>query len=132
MPLGNGSLCFSGEHAVLVTDPPFGGRTEPLVETFNTIRKRYKKLSNNLHDLPVFWIFPYFMEPQIINSLPEFHMSDYKVQYDNHPLFHNEPKGRKQGSPVRIFTNVDLGLVAFHNKFFLLNVFLQSNSSASS
>lgn len=124
MLLGNGLFYFSGKHTVLVTDPPFGGRTEPLVQTFNSIRKQYRKFSKNQHDLPVFWIFPYFMEPQIINSLPDFHMSDYKVQYDNHPLFHNEPKGRKQGSPVRIFTNVDLWLVTFYYERILFDFFL--------
>ncbi|ERL95119.1 rRNA N6-adenosine-methyltransferase ZCCHC4 isoform X1 [Dendroctonus ponderosae] len=95
-----------GENTVLVTDPPFGGRTEPLAQTFSTINNKYKSLTKGNGELPMFWIFPYFMEPQIQNSLPEFQMVDYKVEYDNHPLFHNGSKGRKQGSPVRIFTNI--------------------------
>lgn len=89
------------DNVVLITDPPFGGRIEPLAQTFTTIRKQWKK-----GDLSMFWIFPYFMEPQIKNSLPNFSMLDYKVEYDNHPLFQSGPKGRKYGSPVRIFTNV--------------------------
>ncbi|XP_066139942.1 rRNA N6-adenosine-methyltransferase ZCCHC4 [Euwallacea fornicatus] len=96
-----------GEQTVLVTDPPFGGRTEPLIQTFNSINRQYKNLTNTENNLPIFWIFPYFMEPQIVNLRPDFKMLDYKVQYDNHALFHNGSKGRKQGSPVRIFTNLN-------------------------
>lgn len=47
------------------------------------------------------------MESQLHNYMPDLQMLDYKVEYDNHPLFQNGPKGRKQGSPVRIFTNVN-------------------------
>lgn len=86
-------------------DPPFGGRVEPLAETVNAIMRHYGKF--NKGKLSVFWVFPYFMEPHIVNSLPDFVMLDYKVDYDNHPLFTQDEKGRKFGSPVRIFTNVD-------------------------
>lgn len=92
---------------VLVTDPPFGGRVELLTQTVKNISSLYKTLNNKNKELPVMWIFPYFMEPQIHNSLPEYSMLDYKVDYDNHPLFQDGPKGRKLGSPVRIFTNID-------------------------
>lgn len=92
---------------MLVTDPPFGGRTEPISVTLNSINELYKTLNKTEKDLPIFWIFPYFMEPQIVNHLPNFHMLDYKVEYENHSLFQTGPKGRKKGSPVRIFTNVD-------------------------
>lgn len=92
----------------LLMDPPFGGRVEPLAQTVKTIESQYQDLNSICGTLPVFWVFPYFMEPQIRNSLPQFEMMDYKVEYDNHPLFRKGPKGRKQGSPVRIFTNVDL------------------------
>ncbi|KAL1494394.1 hypothetical protein ABEB36_009999 [Hypothenemus hampei] len=99
-----------GKDTVLVTDPPFGGRSEPLIYTFSHISNQYKRLAHN--ELPIFWIFPYFMEPQIVNFSQNFQMLDYKVQYDNHPLFHNGITGRKQGSPVRIFTNVSLSQIA--------------------
>ncbi|XP_060521921.1 rRNA N6-adenosine-methyltransferase ZCCHC4 [Cylas formicarius] len=100
-----------GNKTVLITDPPFGGRVEPLAFTVKKINRQYKKLTGATSDLPVFWVFPYFMEPQIINSLPNYRMLDYKVEYDNHPLFQNGPKGRKQGSPVRIFTNLDPSII---------------------
>jgi hypothetical protein len=37
--------------------------------------------------IAVLWIFPYFMEPQVLASCPDFTMLDYKVDYDNHSLF---------------------------------------------
>ncbi|XP_023024649.1 rRNA N(6)-adenosine-methyltransferase ZCCHC4 [Leptinotarsa decemlineata] len=100
-----------GKDMVLVTDPPFGGRTELLATTFTSVNQQYKNLNNIETDLPMFWIYPYFMEPQILNFMPNFSMLDFKVEYDNHPLFQKGPKGRKQGSPVRIFTNVQPSLV---------------------
>ncbi|CAH0564076.1 unnamed protein product [Brassicogethes aeneus] len=101
----------SDENLILITDPPFGGRVEPLAQTFDAINKKYKTINNLKKDLPIIWAFPYFMEPQIKNSLQNFQMSDYKVEYDNHPLFQDGSKGRKHGSPVRIFTNIDLKLI---------------------
>ncbi|XP_064213339.1 rRNA N6-adenosine-methyltransferase ZCCHC4 [Tribolium castaneum] len=91
---------------VLILDPPFGGRVEPLAHTIKQISEKYNQL-NEKTKLSVFWVFPYFMEPQILNSLPDYSMLDYKVDYDNHPLFQDGAKARKFGSPVRIFTNVD-------------------------
>ncbi|RZB94444.1 zinc finger CCHC domain-containing protein 4 [Asbolus verrucosus] len=97
----------SSNDIALILDPPFGGRVEPLAHTIHTISEKYRKLNNTQAELPVFWVFPYFMEPQILNSLPDFAMLDYKVDYDNHPLFQDGIKARKFGSPVRIFTNVN-------------------------
>lgn len=66
------------------------------------------------------------MEPQVLRELPDFAMMDYKVNYLNHKQFQEGinvaafevinflsnrvvgEKGRKQGSPVRVFTNVAL------------------------
>ncbi|KAJ8932230.1 hypothetical protein NQ314_014823 [Rhamnusium bicolor] len=103
--------CNRAEGMVLIIDPPFGGRVEPLAFTLNKLNHQYKSLNKLKKDLPIFWIFPYFMEPQILNSLSNFRMLDYKVEYDNHLLFQDGPKGRKQGSPVRIFTNVNPSLI---------------------
>ncbi|XP_060596629.1 rRNA N6-adenosine-methyltransferase ZCCHC4-like [Ruditapes philippinarum] len=55
--------------------------------------------------MPVFWFFPYFMEQRVVTPTSGYTMLDYKVDYDNHALFKGE-KGRKKGSPVRIFTNL--------------------------
>lgn len=98
---------FSGDDIVIVTDPPFGGRTEPIAYTLRKISKIYQKLNKRNDTIPAFWIFPYFMEQHIKFSDSNFVMLDYKVEYENHNAFNNGPKGRKQGSPVRIFTTVN-------------------------
>ncbi|KAJ1525178.1 hypothetical protein ONE63_010010 [Megalurothrips usitatus] len=93
----------------LVTDPPFGGRVEPLAYTFQRIDGFHKELHPNRENpLSLMWIFPYFMEPMILDSCSGMSMLDYKVDYDNHPLFQQGQRGRKYGSPVRIFTNIPL------------------------
>ncbi|KAI5747271.1 hypothetical protein M8J77_012950 [Diaphorina citri] len=52
-------------------------------------------------------ISPYFREKEILNVFPMYHMTDYKVNYANHKQFQAGKGGRKQGSPVRIFTSLD-------------------------
>ncbi|XP_041360423.1 rRNA N6-adenosine-methyltransferase ZCCHC4-like [Gigantopelta aegis] len=86
---------------VILIDPPFGGMVEALG---NTLRMLMKQCKHGDSSVPVFWFFPYFMEKRITESVPEFSMLDYKVDYDNHALF--KDKGGKKGSPVRIFTNL--------------------------
>lgn len=101
----------ANENACLVTDPPFGCRTEPLAHTIQTIADEYKRVNDFLNILPVFWIFPYYMESYVRCVQPQMEMVDYKVNYTNHDTYHDGDKGRKQGSPVRIFTNVPLNVV---------------------
>ncbi|XP_044731052.1 rRNA N6-adenosine-methyltransferase ZCCHC4, partial [Chrysoperla carnea] len=96
----------NGNGIAIVTDPPFGGRIEALSDGIQKITIKYKTFNKISKDLPILWIFPYFMEPHILNSFPTFSMLDYKVDYDNHSLFTEKPSGRKNGSPVRIFTNI--------------------------
>lgn len=98
---------FRGNNFLIIIDPPFGGRVELLSETLKKINNLYQTVNKRSNSLEIMWIFPYFMEPQILNSLPNFHMLDYKVDYENHPLFQDGLKGRKHGSPVRIFTNIN-------------------------
>jgi len=96
---------------VFVTDPPFGGLVESITETLkrlwniNLVENIKDKTCPLQHEMDTLWFFPYFMESKIIECLPSFTMMDYKVSYQNHPLF-NEAKGGKRGSPVRIFTNI--------------------------
>ncbi|XP_053560057.1 rRNA N6-adenosine-methyltransferase ZCCHC4 [Bombina bombina] len=96
-----------GEGVLLVTDPPFGGLVEPLAFSFKRLREMWKTSSNTESgkELPMFWIFPYFFEPRIVQCFPEFSMLDYQVDYDNHTLYKHKKAGRKQ-SPVRIFTDI--------------------------
>ncbi|XP_054766618.2 rRNA N6-adenosine-methyltransferase ZCCHC4-like [Lytechinus pictus] len=97
-----------GEGVVMVTDPPFGGMVDALASGVRWIMEMWR--SNVTHvgrALPVMWIFPYFLEHRIKESIEGLKMLDYKVDYDNHPLFKGGPDGKKKGSPVRIFTNLD-------------------------
>lgn len=95
------------KRVAMVIDPPFGGMVEALASSISKIEKMWQKVSGFTSEkhLPAFWFFPYFMEKRIIESCPSFSMLDYKVEYDNHVLFSGKT-GRKQGSAVRIFTNV--------------------------
>lgn len=92
---------------VIITDPPFGGRTEPIALTLRQISEQSQILNRRIDRIPVFWIYPYFMEPHICHADSQFVMLDYEVEYDNHEVFSKGKKGRKLGSPVRIFTTVD-------------------------
>lgn len=99
------------EKCCLVTDPPFGCRTEPLAYTIQSLTTEYKQINGHLSLLPVFWIFPYYMENYVRGEMPQMEMMDYKINYTNHDTYHDGQKGRKQGSPVRIFTNASLHLI---------------------
>lgn len=112
-----------GKHTYLICDPPFGSRVEPISWTIKKISEFHKKWNNieNESDcLKIMFIFPYFMEsimkqksnpPGISGGLKDLNMTDYKVAYDNHPLFLNDSNGTKLPSPIRIFTNIPLNLV---------------------
>ncbi|KAL7298819.1 hypothetical protein TKK_0008559 [Trichogramma kaykai] len=113
-----------GKNTFIVCDPPFGGRLEPMSQTMKTIRDLHKKLNNIVNEedeIKVFFILPYYMEgimkqksnPQDVEGgLSDLKMSDYKVEYDNHPLFvAKDEEKKKQGSQVRIFTNVPQNLL---------------------
>lgn len=94
----------------LFVDPPFGCRTELLVQTLKTIQWQFYKYHKTV--LPVILIFPYFMETYVKNDMPELKMMDFKVNYTNHKIY--QEGGRKQfGSPVRIFTNIIPNLMSF-------------------
>lgn len=112
-----------GKDTYLICDPPFGGRVEPMSYTIKTICDLYKKLNNINSDdfsLKIMFIFPYFMEhilreksnpPSVAGGLKDLKMSDYKVDYENHLLFISGEQDKKQGSLVRIFTNIPLKLL---------------------
>lgn len=95
----------------LVTDPPFGCRTEILADTIKVIDRKYRQINGHRKILPIFWIFPYFMEFYIKNCMPEMEMIDYRINYTNHDTFHCNQKGRKHGSPVRMFVNFPTNLI---------------------
>uniref|UniRef100_A0A1B6DAI4 CTCHY-type domain-containing protein n=1 Tax=Clastoptera arizonana TaxID=38151 RepID=A0A1B6DAI4_9HEMI len=96
---------LSSGKIALLTDPPFGGRVEPLAYTIHKLIQMCKHCSDA--DVLVFWIFPYFMEPKVLSVCPSFTMLDYKVGYENHKDFKNNKKSSKNGSPIRIFSNIE-------------------------
>ncbi|XP_076345837.1 rRNA N(6)-adenosine-methyltransferase ZCCHC4 isoform X1 [Tachypleus tridentatus] len=103
-------LLKDDENSLLVMlDPPFGGLVDVISHTLKKIFNTWRNgRCDTSADLPFFWFFPYFNEARIQQCLPSLNMLDYKVNYDNHRLFNGSVKGRKQGSPVRIFTNIKL------------------------
>jgi hypothetical protein len=96
----------------IFTDPPFGIRTELITQTIKSISSLYASI-NNTKLLPVFMIFPYFNEQHVRNEMPEMEMLDFQVTYMNHNAFSLNYNGRKEGSPVRIFTNIDSKLIKY-------------------
>lgn len=101
---GDGSDVSNGKCCIF-TDPPFGCRTEPLAYTLRTLCQTYRQLNCSHDILPIFWVYPYFMESYIVSVMPSMEMLDYKVNYTNHDTYHSGEHGRKYGSPVRLFTN---------------------------
>lgn len=94
------------EKTILVTDPPFAARTELLAHTLHLIGHLYRKINGLNQILSMMWIFPYYMESYVKLSMPEMEMFDYKINYTNHKNYHSRSNGRKQLSPVRIFSNI--------------------------
>uniref|UniRef100_H3CLE3 rRNA N(6)-adenosine-methyltransferase ZCCHC4 n=1 Tax=Tetraodon nigroviridis TaxID=99883 RepID=H3CLE3_TETNG len=97
-----------GRRAVVVADPPFGGLVKPLANTFSLLSHMWRQAQNagmTGPNVPLVWIFPYFLEPRIQECLPSLTMLDYQVEYDNHPLYKRGETARTR-SPVRIFTNI--------------------------
>lgn len=100
-----------GDQCCVFTDPPFGCRSELLAQTIQILASRYRLLNHFHRLLPTFWIFPYFMETYVKASMSEMEMLDFKINYTNHETYHQGENGRKQGSPVRMFTNVPLAFI---------------------
>lgn len=101
----------NNDKCCIFTDPPFGCRTEPLIATLQALSQNYRRINQSFSILPIFWVFPYFMEMYITSQMPEMEMLDYKVNYTNHDTYHSGTDGRKQGSPVRLFANVPNHLI---------------------
>ncbi|XP_072109042.1 rRNA N6-adenosine-methyltransferase ZCCHC4 isoform X5 [Mobula birostris] len=72
-------LCQDNEESVIMmTDPPFGGLVEALAHSFKKIVAMWKTSQTKDDELPIFWIFPYFFEPRILQCFPSFSMLDYQ------------------------------------------------------
>ena len=105
-------LAKAKESLLLVLDPPFGGKPELVGETLRRIECDWQEVHSNPElRVSVLLIYPYFMESKILSAMPSLKMVDYQVNYENHASFNASAKGRKQGSPVRVFTNIPLDKV---------------------
>ncbi|XP_017482916.1 PREDICTED: zinc finger CCHC domain-containing protein 4 [Rhagoletis zephyria] len=105
--------CAPEQKLLVLTDPPFGCRTELIAATLRHLTRLYNKINHLPHQpLPIFWIFPYYSEHYIQQEMPQLRMCDYKVNYTNHSSYTDiGDRSRKLGSPVRVFTNVPLELL---------------------
>lgn len=113
--LNNDSDVSARSNHCLFTDPPFAARTELLSETIRTISSTFHQIRPKI--LPVMWIFPYFNEHHIKKMMPEMEMLDFQVTYMNHRAYCDQYKGRKEGSPIRIFTNIDPKFIKYPSRF---------------
>merc|ERR1712029_478431 len=90
--------------------PPFGGKCDLIGRTLAYIKKEFR--AKGCQSVDFVWIFPYFMEPQIVQTQLGFKMSDYQVRYQREAKYKDGTgKGRSAGSPVRIFTTIPLTLI---------------------
>lgn len=113
----------NGKDLYIVCDPPFGGRSEPISQTIKSISDNHKKWNNieNINnELKIMFIFPYFMEsiikmksnPRgITGGISTLEMTDFKIEYENHPIFKEQSNLPKKTTPIRLFTNVKLNLI---------------------
>ncbi|KAH8254707.1 hypothetical protein KR032_011779 [Drosophila birchii] len=105
--------CSNSDHVLIVTDPPFGCRTELISHTLRSLRRLHNRI-NQLPSMPlsIFWIYPYYSANHIKQEMPEMEMCDYRINYTNHLRYTNVGRqSRFCGSPVRMFTNVPLRLL---------------------
>ena len=102
------------ESIILIVDPPFGGLIEAMAKTIEKISeiwRKTKQITDKSQMIPILLFFPYFNEKRITTTIPSLRMSDFMVDYRNHSKFHSNSSGRKFGSPVRIFTNIQLSSI---------------------
>jgi len=89
----------------VITDPPFGGKCELIGRTLGHLKKEFSEALR----VDFVWVFPYFMEPQILGTQLSLAMSDYQVRYQKGAKYKDGTgKGRSAGSPVRLFTSFKL------------------------
>ncbi|KRF79744.1 rRNA N6-adenosine-methyltransferase ZCCHC4 isoform X1 [Drosophila virilis] len=105
--------CNNNDRVLIVTDPPFGCRTELIAHTLRSLVRLHNRINClPATPLPIFWVYPYYMANYIKQDMPELQMCDYKLNYTNHSRYTNVGIARRSyGSPVRVFTNVPLELL---------------------
>lgn len=84
----------------IILDPPFGVLISVISHSLRTIWDCIGKVNT-------VWIFPMYFKKLIQQEMnTEFNMLHYKVNYTNHPRYHN--RKNLKSSPVRLFINTDL------------------------
>lgn len=101
---------ISCEKLLIILDPPFGAKTELISHSLDRVINQLEMFSISA-SASIVWVFPYFMERQILQSRNDLAMSDYKVTYSGHARFNGAESGRKLGSPVRVFTSIPLNIL---------------------
>jgi len=101
------NFLIESEKILLLIDPPFGAKTELISHSIDRTLGQVD-LFNMKAEVEVMWIFPYFMERQVMNSKVGLRMSDFRVTYREHKQYGEKEGGRNLGSPVRIFTSLPL------------------------
>ncbi|GBM78492.1 Zinc finger CCHC domain-containing protein 4 [Araneus ventricosus] len=100
----------NGEKVAILLDPPFGGLIDAICFTLQKLNRYWQKANDKSSEsVPIMWFFPYFLEPRIMQNMPDLVMMDYKVKYLNHKKFGGQ--AGSVGSPVRIFTNISASSV---------------------
>ena len=104
------------EDILVITDPPFGGKCELIGRTFSCIQEDIMQMRNMKCKVDLMWIFPYYMERQILFEIPSMKMSDFQVCYQGNGK-HGYKDGLEAGSvgcrKVNIIMRMHLYLYIF-------------------
>ena len=95
------NFLIGSEKILLLIDPPFGAKTELI---WHSLDRTLTMLDvfNFKAKASVMWIFPYFMERQVVAARRNMKMSDYRVTYRDHKQYGETGlAGLRLGSPVR-------------------------------
>ena len=95
------NFLIESEKILLLIDPPFGAKTELISHSLDRTLHMLD-MFNMKASASVIWIFPYFMERQVLGVRGNMRMSDYRVTYRDHKQYgETGVAGLRLGSPVR-------------------------------
>jgi len=101
------NFLINADRLLIVVDPPFGAKSELIHHCLSRIKDQLAMLNMNAK-VNLMWVFPYFMERQVIKCDKNLIMSDYRVTYAQHVQYGETDQARKLGSPIRLFTDIPL------------------------
>ena len=98
------NFLIESEKILLLIDPPFGAKTELISHSLDRTLDLLD-MFNIKAKASVMWIYPYFMERQVVASTRargNMRMSDYRVTYRDHKQYGEAGvAGLRLGSPIR-------------------------------